>query len=274
MSEAVAEARDSRGDWQPAERPATAPLWAWPPRPLETLKWIAGYPGYLFPWNAIFFLIALLTWAYVTPEMARMVEFRIDWIAEIYVRNLALLVLWAGGWHLRLYTFKGQGAEVQIQSKMAPRQEPDVPVGPASCYDNMFWNIASACTVWSAYEVGVHVGLCQRISCPPSTGGPSPSPSRSCCSPSWCGVRPTSTGRIACCTGSRSTGPSIYVHHKNVNVGPWSGLAMHPVEHLVNFSAALIFIDRPCASADRDLDAAARRADPGAGTLRFRSAWF
>jgi sterol desaturase/sphingolipid hydroxylase (fatty acid hydroxylase superfamily) len=30
------------------------------------------------------------------------------------------------------------------------------------------------------------------------------------------------------------------LHHKNVNPGPWSGLAMHPVEHLLYFSVVLI----------------------------------
>ncbi len=31
-----------------------------------------------------------------------------------------------------------------------------------------------------------------------------------------------------------------YLHHKNINVGPWSGMAMHPVEHLLYFSVVLI----------------------------------
>ena len=30
------------------------------------------------------------------------------------------------------------------------------------------------------------------------------------------------------------------LHHKNVNPGPWSGLAMHPVEHLLYFSGVLL----------------------------------
>ena len=30
------------------------------------------------------------------------------------------------------------------------------------------------------------------------------------------------------------------VHHYNVNPGPWSGLAMHPIEHLIYFSGILI----------------------------------
>ena len=31
-----------------------------------------------------------------------------------------------------------------------------------------------------------------------------------------------------------------YLHHKNVKVGPWSGLSMHPIEHLIYFSVVLI----------------------------------
>ena len=31
-----------------------------------------------------------------------------------------------------------------------------------------------------------------------------------------------------------------YLHHYNINPGPWSGLAMHPVEHLLYFSVVLI----------------------------------
>ena len=27
-----------------------------------------------------------------------------------------------------------------------------------------------------------------------------------------------------------------YLHHKNINVGSWSGLAMHPIEHLIYLS--------------------------------------
>ena len=34
-------------------------------------------------------------------------------------------------------------------------------------------------------------------------------------------------------------------HHKNVNPGPWSGLAMHPIEHFFYFSCALLYIFFP-----------------------------
>lgn len=35
------------------------------------------------------------------------------------------------------------------------------------------------------------------------------------------------------------------VHHKSYNPGPWSGLAMHPVEHLIYFTRALPFLAYP-----------------------------
>ena len=35
------------------------------------------------------------------------------------------------------------------------------------------------------------------------------------------------------------------IHHKNVNPGPWSGLAMHPIEHLLYFSCALPYLFLP-----------------------------
>ena len=30
------------------------------------------------------------------------------------------------------------------------------------------------------------------------------------------------------------------LHHRMINIGPWSGIAMHPVEHLLYFSSVLI----------------------------------
>ena len=99
MSEVAAGTTDSRGEWRPAEAPADAPLWAWPPRPLKALHWIFGYPGYLWPWNAIFMALAIVTWLYTQPELTRMAELRVDWIAQIFFRNLGLLLVFTGGWH-------------------------------------------------------------------------------------------------------------------------------------------------------------------------------
>ena len=32
-----------------------------------------------------------------------------------------------------------------------------------------------------------------------------------------------------------------YLHHRNVNTGPWTGISMHPLEHLIYFSVFVLW---------------------------------
>ena len=239
MSEAATGSRDSRGEWQPAARPVTAPIWAWPPRPLETAKWLFGYPGYLFPWNAIYFAIALGTWAYVTPELSRMVEFRIGWIAEIYLRNLALFVLWVGGLHVWLHTFRSQGTAYKLHPKWLGEKSPAF-LWRDQLRDNVFRNLVSACTVCTAYEVVAMWGYANGfIAFIDWRTEPVTFVFIVLAIPMWREIHNYWTHRLIHWKPLYRT--VHHVHHKNVNIGPWSGLAMHPVEHIINFSASLLF---------------------------------
>ena len=58
------------------------------------------------------------------PELSRLAEFRLDWIAQNYARNVAMLVLFAGGIHLRLYTFRGQGTKHKFNPKWLGGKNP------------------------------------------------------------------------------------------------------------------------------------------------------
>jgi len=52
---------DARGGWTPGKL-EYKPLFAFPPKPIELLKWLFNYPdGFIFPWAAIHFAIAFLT---------------------------------------------------------------------------------------------------------------------------------------------------------------------------------------------------------------------
>ena len=239
MSEVADEARSGGGEWRPADRPGTVPLWAWPPRPLATLKWVFAYPGYLFPWNAIYFPIALLTWAYLTPELSRAAEFGVDWIAEIYFRNLALLVLWVGGWHLRLYRFKGQGTETKFNPKWLPQKGRSFLFG-GQLGENIFSNVAGGCTVWTAYESlfmwGYANGFIEYVDW---RTAPVYVVLMLLAVPLWREVHFYWTHRLIHWKPLYRT--VHYVHHKNVNVGPRSALSAHPVELIIYFSVALLF---------------------------------
>jgi sterol desaturase/sphingolipid hydroxylase (fatty acid hydroxylase superfamily) len=44
------------------------------------------------------------------------------------------------------------------------------------------------------------------------------------------------------------------LHHRNTNPGPWSGLSMHPIEHVIYFSTiALFFLGVDAVSVDFDV---------------------
>ena len=100
--------RDSRTEWQPRIL-TPPPLCDWPPRPLAALKWMFGYPGFFLPWTTVLMMFPLVTWFFLTPDLEKMKSFEIDWIAAIFLRNLRLLILVAGGFHLRFYVQKAQG---------------------------------------------------------------------------------------------------------------------------------------------------------------------
>ena len=239
MSDVVAGTRDSRGEWQPAERPAPPPIWAWPPRPIKMLRWFFGYPGYLWPWNTVIGAIAIATWLYTQPELSRMAEFRIDWIAQIYVRNLALLLLFCGGLHVWLYTFRGQGTEHKYNPKWLGGKNPTF-LGGTQLRDNVFWCVASGCTVWTAYEVlmmwAYANGMLPYVDWETS--------------PVYATVLllfPMAWMQVHFYFGHRLLHwkplyrAAHHLHHKNVNIGPWSGLSMHPIEHVLYLSLVLIY---------------------------------
>ena len=52
MTDIAANERNARGDWRPAKPIALAPINNWPPRPAALVKWLFGFPGYLWPQNA------------------------------------------------------------------------------------------------------------------------------------------------------------------------------------------------------------------------------
>lgn len=55
-----------------------APLFCWPPRPKATLKWLFGYPGFIWPWHLLFFLITAATWFWLQPSLERCATLPLD----------------------------------------------------------------------------------------------------------------------------------------------------------------------------------------------------
>ena len=97
-----------RGDWAPDHAIEYPPVFVWPPRPKAALRWFAGSPGYLLPFNALYAVVATLVWMFATPSVETMSTWGAGWVAFILVRNAALLVLWYSAFHVWLYVRKRQ----------------------------------------------------------------------------------------------------------------------------------------------------------------------
>jgi sterol desaturase/sphingolipid hydroxylase (fatty acid hydroxylase superfamily) len=105
--------------------------------------------------------------------------------------------------------------------------------------DNMFWTIASGVTVWTAYEVLMFWAIANGLA-PMLTWAANPIwfIALFLLIPVWESFYFYWIHRFLHI-------PFFYkhvhaLHHRNINVGPWSGMAMHPVEHLIFLGSVLI----------------------------------
>ncbi len=230
--------RNSRGEWEPLYRVKYAPLFTWPLRPRQVLKWLLGYPGFLWPWNSVYLLITVVCWWFLQPSLSRCARLQGDWIGLMYLRNLGLLWLVSGGWHLLLYVVKAQGTERKHDPRWLARNDPKF-LFRNQVYDNVFWSCLSGCTIWTAYEV-LYMWLAANGWVPRVDWRSHPFYCALwlCLIPFWREFHFYWIHRAIHWPPLYRT--VHYLHHKNINPGPWSGLAMHPVEHLLYFSVVVI----------------------------------
>jgi lathosterol oxidase len=111
---------------------------------------------YLFniwrPFNQrlLLLLLAIAAWTWFTPSLERTREFRLDWMLEIGLRNLVIVVVVAGGLHLLLYTFKKQGDDDHYDARPLIRNSKRFHFGD-QVRDNIFWTLVGSVpigTLW------------------------------------------------------------------------------------------------------------------------------
>jgi sterol desaturase/sphingolipid hydroxylase (fatty acid hydroxylase superfamily) len=231
---------DQRGGYRP-ERATHAghPLFRWPPNAVVISKWLFGFPGLLWPWPEFFIGLALLSWHFLTPDLNTMKNLSTRWIAWLFVQNLVVLVLFVGSWHLRLYVRKVQGTKYKYNSRWLSVDNSTFLFGN-QLWDNVFWNVCSAAPIWTAYEVvSFWLQANGYVAIVSWQHHPVYCVLLVVLMPFWNDVHFYTIHRLI-------HWPPLYrwvhyLHHKNVNVGPWSGVAMHPIEHLLYFSAVTLF---------------------------------
>ena len=234
--------RDRRGEWRSGRKVYLEPFLDFPLDFKRMARSLFGFPGFFAPWFAVYMLIIGVSYAYFTPELARMEHFGWDWIAEILARNFVIFTLWNGAFHLWFYGFKMQGRLKKYNGNWQSKNNPTF-LFKDQVYDNVFWSY-SGLLIWTAYECGLWMAY--------ANGwlpylDPSQHPIVFClvmmAVPFWRNFHFYWIHRLI--HWKPLYDHVHYLHHKNVNVGPWSGMAMHPVEHLLYFSCMLIHLVVP-----------------------------
>lgn len=235
LDESILGTRDRKGNWAPTRPNDFGPLFSWPTRPVAIARWFVT--SYLASWQLLYFGVAALVWFALTPSVDTMASLAPGWIAWVLVCNFAIVVAWYGLWHLRLYVRRAQGTRTKYSSKW-PRESSRFTFGHQT-KDNVFWSLASGVPIVTAFEVvGLWLFASGRIPWLRWAEHPVRIVAIVLLVPIWRELHFYAVHRLIHVPALYKTVHSL--HHRNVNPGPWSGLSMHPLEHLGYFSAMAI----------------------------------
>ena len=223
--------------WRPGIIKENGALYNWPFKPMKGLMWLKDY---LFSPVQIFqTVLVLVVWFFLTPDFNQMKIFSWDWILILYLRNVALLFLVTGTVHFWLYIKRGQGEQFQFNKK-GLREKDSRFWFQNHTWENMFFGLVSGCGVWTLYEAFTYWMFANGYVLFPVEWLESPIyiiilflliPH----------IRSHHFYFAHRLTHWKPLYDSAhYLHHKNTNTGPWSGLSMHPIEHLIYLSGVIL----------------------------------
>ena len=229
--------KPSRWNYHPKLPIPVSPLLSWPPRPIEWLKWISKY------WLAVSsvtleLLAAIVVYRYFQPDWTTMENFSVGWIFTIWLRNIILLTMVAGGLHLWFITYSGQDQKLKFDARDQARNNRLFKF-KSQVGDNIFWSCTSGVSAWTVWEV-LYFWCAANGFVPKMNMVENP-----ILFATWFVLIPIWSSFHFYWIHRLLHWPPLYklahnVHHRNVNIGPWSGISMHPIETALYFSSVII----------------------------------
>jgi len=214
-----------------------SPVFDWPPRPKAaflalTKRWVTVTR------NVLFLGTALVVYNYFLPDLTQMQTLSLDWIIPVFIRNFLLLFAVAGTLHLFFFTFRKQGSTLKYDAREQLDKSKKFRFSN-QVLDNMFWSLSSGVIIWSAYEVLYFWGVANEV-VPVFEFAAKPVAFFL-----WLLVLPMVLSSHFYLIHRLLHWPPLFksvhrLHHTNIHIGPWSGMSMHPVEHILYISSVLI----------------------------------
>ena len=216
-----------------------SPVFCWPLNPVEIARWF---------WNSWFMItekliivgIAFASYYWFQPPLEETRSFAFDWIAQMYVRNLLLAFLIGGALHLWFYTFSAQGQKLKYDPRPLMVNGRQFTLG-GQVRDNMFWTLGTGVAFWTSYEVVLFWALANGYM-PMVTWAANPVWFIAIffLVPIWESLYFYVIHRMIHI-------PFLYkhvhyLHHRNINVGPWSGMSQHPIEQMIFLGSVFVHL--------------------------------
>lgn len=159
------------------------------------------------------------------------------WMVSILVRNAVILTVLAGGLHWYFHGAEMQGAMAKFDPRPFPRKGRVFTSGD-QLRDNMIWTLGSGVPIWSGFEILLWMAMAHGWA-PVTTFAETPV---------WFVVFflliPIWESFYFYWIHRLLHSNWLYrfhaLHHRNTDIGPWSGLSMHPVEHVLYFGTVII----------------------------------
>ncbi|MDA9894178.1 sterol desaturase family protein [bacterium] len=212
-------------------------IFKWPPDPHFLGRWV------LRNWltlseRVMMVVLATLCWLFLYPSLGTAKTLAFGWVFQVWLVNLGLMICIAGGLHWFFYVRRGQGKALKFDHRELAKGN-SLWNFSNQVHDNMFWSLGSGVLQVTVLQVLVMWlmanGYVPTINL---TSNPILFIAGLMLLPIWSAFHFYWVHRLLHV-------PFLYkrvhaLHHRNVNIGPWSGLSMHPVEHLLYLSSLLI----------------------------------
>ena len=139
--------QDPRWNFTPEVPLEWAPFYERPPHARSIWRYMVGSwsPFRMRFW---FFAVACGIWWFTSPSLEQTVDFRVGWVLQIWVRNLVIFIVVAGGLHLWLYTLRRQGDDLRYDARPYPVRRQTCLFGH-QLWDNVFWWLTTGVAVWT-----------------------------------------------------------------------------------------------------------------------------
>ena len=211
-------------------------VFSWPPDPKFLLTWFTT--NWLALSERVMMVIASVAlWYLAYPSLEQALTWHFGWVFHVWAVNFLLVFAVAGALHWFFYMRNGQGKRLKFDHREPGKGK--LWNFANQVHDNMFWTLVPGVGFLTAFQCLVMWAMANGYA-PTITFTENPVwfVLALILLPIWSAFHFYWVHRLLHV-------PILYnhvhvLHHRNVNIGPWSGMSMHPVEQLLYHSTLLI----------------------------------